>query len=330
MMKRRTFFAAGLTLTGAGITLLVGCGRRSSAGRHAAPASARLGYLTLNLAAGPSEPFMHGLRAHGWVPGENTTIEFRTAAGQQDRLPALAAELVSLQVDVLIAGDSLTARPLQAATNSIPIVMTVFNDPVAQGLVESLARPGGNVTGLTNVSQELAGKRLALLKEVVPTIARVGMIGPGSQPDARDTRIAAKLLEVELIALGVRTAADFAAAFDTARREQVEALLTLPGPVANSQTRQIVAFAALHHLPTMFAIRTAVGAGGLLAYGPDIDDLYRRAAAFVDKLLRGAKPADLPVEQPSTFDFVINLQTANALGLTIPPSVLAQATEVIQ
>jgi putative ABC transport system substrate-binding protein len=295
---------------------------------------ARIGWLASGFP--PSEadrqrsPFFQGLRALGWVEGQNITIEPRYAEEQSNRLPELAGELVQLQVDVIVAGDSAAIPAAKQATSTIPIVMTVSGDPVRDGHVASLARPGGNITGLSNLTPQLAGKRLEFITEVVPELSRLAVLGPPGAPDWPELAAATQAVGVQLLALKVHRPEEFGGAFEAAARERAEALTVLPSPLTNRYRRRLVDLAAQHRLPAMYPLKEYVQGGGLMAYGPSIPDLYRRAATYVDKILKGAKPADLPVEQPMAFELVINLKTAEALGLTIPPTLLFQATEVIR
>jgi putative tryptophan/tyrosine transport system substrate-binding protein len=281
-------------------------------------------------AARQRSPFFQGLRELGWVEGQNVTIALRYAEERDDRLPALAAELVQLGVDVLVAGDSHVISAAKQATSTIPIVMTVSGDPVRGGYVVSLARPGGNLTGLTNITAQLAGKRLELLREVVPGVSRVAVLGPFGHADWPELAGATQALGVQLLALKVHRPEEFGRALETAARERAEALIVLPAPTTNPYRRRLVDLAAQHRLPAMYALKEYVQVGGLMAYGPSIPDLYRRAATYVDKILKGTKPADPPVEQPMRFELVINLTAAQALGLTIPPTLLFPADEVIR
>ncbi len=295
----------------------------------------RIGWLSHS--PGPNlEAFRRGLRELGYIEGENVSIEARYAEGKEGRLPDLATELVRLPVDVIVAAaGNPSVRAAKNATSAIPIVMGQSGvDPVAAGLIASLARPGGNVTGLTSISADLSGKRLELLKEAVPTISRVAILWNATNPDkARElgeTRVAALALGVSLQSLEVRSPDDFKRAFDAAIRGRADALVTLHDVLTNSQRARLVNFAAHNRLPTMYEFREWVVAGGLMAYGPNVRDMFRHAAIYVDKILKGAKPADLPVEQPIRFELVINLKTARGLGLTLPPALLFQADEVIQ
>ena len=276
------------------------------------------------------EAFRLGLRDLGYVEGKNLVIEYRYAERKLDRLPDLAAELVRLKVEVIVASDSTTIPFAAQATRSIPIVMMVSDDPVGAGFVASLARPGGNITGLSNVSVDLAGKRLELLKEVVPKLSRVAVLGPPRNPDWTEFVNATAAMGIKLQTLKVRDSKEFEDAFEVARRGRATGLIVLPSPLTNSNRKKIVALAAKSRLPAMYPLKEYVEEGGLIAYGPNIPEMHRRAAVYVDKILKGAKPADLPVEQPMKFEFVINLKAAKQIGLTIPQSVLYRADKVIK
>jgi putative ABC transport system substrate-binding protein len=299
---------------------------------------ARIGYLS-PVAPGPSpmlDAFQQGLGQLGWVEGKNLAMEYRWAAGRLDQLPDLAAELVRLQVEVIVTWGP-GVRAAQQATRTIPIVIASTLDAVQDGVVASLARPGGNITGLTLISAELMGKRLELLKQAFPTISRVAFLtGPAPRASSAPARLmqeaesAAQALGLTLHTLAVRDLEDVTRAFTTMARERPDALYVLEAPTLFVHQTRILDFAAEHRLPTMFGVRGFVDAGGLMSYGPNVPDLHRRAASYVDKILKGANPAELPVEQPTRFELVINLKTARALGLSIPPTVLFQANEVIQ
>ena len=280
------------------------------------------------------EAFRQGLRELGYVEGKNIVLEWRDAAGKLDRLPGLAAELVRLKVDVIVSTGSLTTRPAQEATKTIPIVMTQDPDPIGNGFVASLARPGGNITGLSNLNRELSGKRLELLKEVVPKLSRVAVLGTSTQPGhpqaLRETELAGVAFGVKLQYLDVLDPKDIETAFRAVGKGRAEAVLGLGGAVLNSQRTRVVELAAKSRLPAMYSIREYVEAGGVMSYGVSVTDLDRRAATYVDKILKGAKPADLPIEQPTKFELVINLKTAKQIDLTIPPNVLARADKVIK
>jgi putative ABC transport system substrate-binding protein len=300
---------------------------------------ARIGYLSTNLAASPNRPeaFRQGLRDLGYVEGRNLVIEYRYAEGKVEQLPALAAELVALKVDVIVASGTLAALAAKQATSTLPIVFSPAGDPVGSGLVTSLARPGGNVTGLSAFAPELVGKRLELLKQAVPGVSRVavlwqpGAFGERAEMDTlKRAEVAARDLGVPLQFVEARGPADFDRAFSDMTRARAGALTVLASNMFNSERRRLVDLAAKNRLPALYSARELVDAGGLMSYGANLADLNRRAATYVDKILKGTKPADLPVEQPTKFELVINLKTAKALGLTIPQSVLARADEVIQ
>jgi ABC-type uncharacterized transport system substrate-binding protein len=282
------------------------------------------------------EAFRQGLRELGYVEGQNVFVEYRYAGGKADESPPkLAAELVSLKVDLIVAGGgSGLARAVQATTKTIPIVITGGSDPVGAGLVASLARPGGNITGLTAIAAELAGKRLELLKETLPRLTRVGVLwnptDQGSAQGFKEIEIAAPTLGLEVQSLQVRSPSNFESAFKAAIAGQARALQVLGSGLINSQRNRIIEFATKNRLPTMFADAALVQAGGLMSYGPNAPDLYRRAAVYVDKILKGANPGDIPVEQPKKFEFIISLKAAKQIGLAIPPNVLARADRVIK
>ena len=278
------------------------------------------------------DAFRQGLRELGYEEGRNINIEYRWAEGRDERLPGLAAELVRLKVDVIVAGAG-AVEAAKHATTTIPIVMPVSGDPVRAGLVASLARPGGNITGLTSLSGELPGKWMELLKETLPRVSRVAVLwDPASDPRQVNTsEAAARSLGVRLHMLKVGRADGFEPALTDARKNDVGALIVLGSPFFYVHRTRLVELAATHRLPTIYAQREfVVGSGGLMSYGTDFHHQFRRAATYVDKILKGAKPGDLPIEQPTKFELVINLKTAKALGLTIPPTVLARADEVIQ
>jgi putative ABC transport system substrate-binding protein len=278
--------------------------------------------------------FRQGLKELGYIEGKNIAIEYRYAEGKADRLPALAAELVGLKVEVVFTSSTPSVLAVKKATSTIPIVFVSISDPVASGLVTSLARPGGNITGLSIVAVELSGKRLELLKEAVPKVTRVAFLwdstNPAQAPQWREAQAAAQALGLQLQSLEVRSSNDFDSAFEAALRERVQALVTTPAALLGAHLKRIVEFAAKNRLPTMYGNPQFVDAGGLMSYAPDYTVQYRRAAYYVDRILKGTKPADLPVEQPMKFELVINLQTAKLIGLTIPPNVLARADRVIR
>jgi putative ABC transport system substrate-binding protein len=297
----------------------------------------RIGVLWLYspaIASPFAEAFRQGLRELGYVEGKSIVIEYRHAEGKYDRLPSLAAELVRLNVDIIVTASTQAAQAGQQATRSIPIVMTVVSDPVESGLVGSLARPGGNVTGLSLMHPELSGKRLELLKEVVPKLSRVAVLSnlsnPIIPPLLRETEAAARAVGVQLQVVEVRGPIELDSAFGAMTRDRAGALVVLPDGTFQNERRRIAALAAKGRLPTMYAWREAVDDGGLMAYGASVPDILRRAATYVDKILKGTKPADLPVEQPLKFELVINLKTAKQIGLTVPQSVLYRADKVIR
>jgi putative ABC transport system substrate-binding protein len=315
----------------------------SVAGAVAAPLAAegqradkvpRIGWLGTDPAAHRREVLLQDLRDLGYVEGRNIEIEYRFAEGKMEQLPAVAAELVALNVDVIVAVSQPAVQAAQQATKTIPIVMFGVGDPVSTGLVANLARPGGNITGLSQLSPELSAKRLALLKEVIPKVSRVAVLlnptNPSNAHQLRDTKAAAKALEVRLQLLEVHSPQHLESAFQAAAQGRAGALVTLDDLFIFTHRMRIVALAAKSRLPGMYGWPTFPEAGGLMSYGPDFRSMYRQAAIFVDKILRGARPADLPVEQPTKFELVINLKTAKALGLTIPPSLLARADQVIE
>jgi len=278
--------------------------------------------------------FRQGLKELGYIEGKNIAIEYRYGEGKPDRLPALAAELVGLKVDVIFTSSTPSVLAVKKATSTIPIVFVSISDPVASGLVTSLARPGGNITGLTIVAVDLSGKRLELLKEAVPNVTRVAFLwnsaNPAQELQWKETRTTAEGLGLQLQSLALRNSNDFDSAFEAALKERAQALITAPEPLINIQLKRIVEFAVKNRLPAMYANPQFVDAGGLMSYAPDYTAQYRRAAAYVDRILKGTKPADLPVEQPTKFEFIVNLKTAKQIGLTIPPNVLARADKVIK
>jgi putative tryptophan/tyrosine transport system substrate-binding protein len=299
---------------------------------------ARIGYLASSLSGlQVTEALRQGLRDLAYVEGRNVVIEYRDAEGKLDRLPALAAELVALKVDVIVAPNTVAALAAKQATRTIPIVFTVAVDPVGDRLVTSLARPGGNVTGLTALAPDLVGKRLELLKQVVPRVSRVavlwqpGAFGQHTEKDMLNrAEVAARALGVRLQFLEARGPAEFDRAFSEMAKARAGALTVGGTAMFIGERGRLVDLAAENRLPAVYPWKEFVDAGGLMSYGPSLADLYRRAATYVDKILKGAKPGDLPIEQPTKFELVINLKTAKALGLTFPQSMLARADEVIQ
>jgi putative ABC transport system substrate-binding protein len=302
--------------------------------------TSRIGYLVSNDPAtesARSEGIRLALRELGYIEGQNIAIEYRYAEGKNDRHPKLAAELVRLKVDlIVVAGGVGTIRTLMNATKTIPIVMVGGADPVEAGLIESLARPGGNVTGLTTLSRELGGKRLELLKEALPKLAHVAVLyDPTTQAGVLQVKevlpVAARALKLTLRSWEVRDADGFDKVFAALSKQRPDGLyVPASGPLMRANEKRIVAFELKSRLPSIYYYRESVDAGGLMSYGPDLADSYRRVATYVDKILKGAKPADLPVEQPTKFELVINLKTAKQIGLTIPQKVLARANKVIQ
>jgi len=297
----------------------------------------RVGLLGLGSASEPSalfEALRQGLREQGWVEGQNITFEDRTTVGHYSRLPEAAAELVRLRVDVIVTLGTTTALAARKATRTIPIVATAGSDPVEMGLAASLARPGGNVTGLTSSGRELIGKRIELLKETVPGLSRVALLwNPESrtQPlSLRDAEAAARSLGLQVRPAEVRGPEDLEKVFASIAHERPEALAPMQSNMFRAHRARIVELAARYRLPATFSDRSYVEAGGLMSYGPDEKAIFRQLATYVDRILKGAKPGDLPIEQPTKFELVINAKTAKALGLTIPPSLLLQADQVIQ
>jgi putative ABC transport system substrate-binding protein len=302
---------------------------------------ARLGYLSTSLTGGDPrfrQALFQGLRDLGHLEGKNLLIEYRDAGGKPERFPALAKELVALKVDVIVAtGGTLGAVAAKQATTTIPIVFPAVGDPVTEGLVGSLARPGGNITGLAVLTPELISKSLELLKQALPAASRLALlIKPDTVTDdvlkARLTaaETTARALGARLQVVEARSPEDFERAFSEMTRARADALTVTATPVFDNARRRLVDLAARHRLPTVYSFRFYVDDGGLMSYGPDIFDLYRRAAGYVDRILKGARPGDLPVEQPTKFDLAVNLKTARALGLTLPPSFLLRADQVIE
>jgi putative ABC transport system substrate-binding protein len=297
----------------------------------------RIGFLSASSAAPLSsriEAFRQGLRELGYVEGKNIVIEWRSAEGKADLLPALVAELVRLKVNVIVTAGPASTRPAKEATSTIPIVMGFDNDPVGNGFAASLARPGGNITGLSTLAPEISGKQLELLKEIVPRISRVAVLGhstePGNAQALREVEVAAGAFGVQLQHLDVRDPKDIETAFRAASKGRADAILMLNSPVLNPHRTQVVNLAVKSRLPVIYGQSEFVEAGGLMTYSASFTDLFRRAATYVDKILKGAKSAELPVEQPTKFEFIINLKAAKQIGLTIPPNVLARADRVIK
>ena len=280
------------------------------------------------------EAFRHGLHEHGYVEGEHFTIESRYAEGNPDLLPGLAAELVGLPVEVIVTSGAPAIQAVRQATSTIPVVMVAISAPVEAGFVTSLAHPGENLTGLSLVAPELSGKRLELLKETVPAISHVAVLANPANPvtavQLHETQRAAQALHVQLHVVEVRGPQELDAAFAALRSLRADALMLLLDPMFISQRARLAELTAASRLPAMYALREDAEAGALMAYGPHFPDMFRQAATYVDKILKGAQPADLPVEQPTKYELVLNLKTAKALGITMPPSLLLLADEVIQ
>jgi ABC-type uncharacterized transport system substrate-binding protein len=298
----------------------------------------RIGYLTassLSAVADRTEAFRQGLRELGYGEGKNIVIEYRYADGKADRLPTLAADLVRLKVDVIVTSGPVPTRPAKGATATIPIVMAFDDDPIGNGFVVSLARPGGNITGLSTLSPEISGKQVELLKEIIPKLSRVAVLGTSTrQQNAqafKETELAAGALRVQLQYLDVLGPKDIEPAFRAASKERADAVLVMvAGFIANSRRTEITELAVKTRLPAIYTRAEYVNAGGLMSYGAILTDLDRRAATYVDKILKGVQPADLPVEQATKFELTINLKAAKQIGLTIPPNVLARADKVIK
>jgi putative ABC transport system substrate-binding protein len=326
------------------ITLLGGAAAAWPFCLRAEPASKvpRIGFMVTGSLRSPEQlamidAFRQGLRERGYVEGQNIVIEYRAADGKIERFTELAAELVDLHPDLIVASNTPAARAARQATATIPIVVAVMGDPIGDGLVASLARPAGNVTGMTFLGPELASKRLELLEQALPAMSRVAALWhPGAYGEStmkemlRAMEAAAGTLSVRLQLVDVRGADEFERAFGTMARERADALIVLPSPMLFSERRRIVDLAAQHRLPSIAMAREFVELGGLMSYGASLRDLFRRAGGYVDKILKGARPADLPVQQPTEFELVVNLKTAKALGLEIPPTLLARADEVIE
>jgi putative ABC transport system substrate-binding protein len=297
----------------------------------------RIGYLgavSPSAVSARTEAFRQGLRELGYVEGKNIVIEWRSSEGKQDRLPSLVAELVRLKVDVIITAGPQSTRAAKEATVTIPIVMAQANDPLGNGFVASLARPGGNITGLSTLAPEISGKQLELLEEIVPRLSRVAVFGnsttPGTAQALREVEVAAGAFGVKLQYLDVRGPKDIETVFRAAGKGRADAVLVLTSFVFNPYRTEIADLAVKHRLPAIYSTPEFVEDGGLMTYSVSLTDLFRRAATYVDKILKGAKPADLPVEQPTKFELVINLKAAKQIGLTIPPNVLARADKVIK
>jgi len=293
-----------------------------------------LGNSTAALEANLIGPLREGLRDIGYVEGQNFLIEYRWAEGKYERFPALIAELIAQKVDVIVTAGTPATLAVKKATKSMPIVMIAVGDPVGSGIINSLNHPGGNITGLTSISPELDGKRLELLREVMPDVSRVAVLWNSASPlqvvGERRTYAAGQALGIEILSMGARSEEGLESVLATIAKEQPHALLVLADRLFLHHRKRIMRFAAQHRLPGVFAYRELVDEGGLMSYGPSYAGMHRRAAYFIDRILKGTKPADLPVERPATFELVINMKTANTLGLTMPRSVLLRATELIR
>ena len=298
------------------------------------PRIAYLGATSLTANAARVEAFRQGLRELGYVEGKNIVIELRSAEGEQGRLPALVAEIIRLKFDIIVSAGPSVTRAAKQATTTIPIVMGNDGDPVGSGFVASLARPGGNITGLSTLAPELSGKRLEILKEIVPKLSRVAVISSSKEPAnaavLHEVKLAAKAFKVRLQYLDVLNSKDIETAFRAAAKERADAVIALQNSVLNSHRAQVLELAVKNRLPVAYHQAEFVQEGGLMIYSANVTDLFRRAATYVDKILKGAKPADLPVEQPKKFELIINLKAAKQIGLTIPPNVLARADRVIK
>jgi putative tryptophan/tyrosine transport system substrate-binding protein len=297
----------------------------------------RIGFLgnsTAVLEANLVGPFREGLRDLGYVEGQNTVIEYRWAEGKYERFPALIDELIALKVDVIVTAGTPATLAVKKATASVPLVMVAVGDPVGTGIVPSLGHPGGNVTGLTSISAEMEGKRLELLREVVPKLSHIAVLWNAASPiqviQENQMRAAARVLGIKVLSLGVRNVEEIEAAFADIVRERPEALFVLADRLFLHHRARIMDFAARQRLPGVHAYRELVEVGGLMSFGPSYAEMHRRAAYFVDRILKGAKAGELPVERPATFELVVNLKTARAFGLVIPQSVIMRATEVIR
>jgi ABC-type uncharacterized transport system substrate-binding protein len=297
----------------------------------------RIGFLgnsTAALEANLVGAFRDGLRAFGYVEGRTIAIDYRWAEGRYDRFPALIAELIAARVDVIVTAGTPAALAVKKATSSVPLVMIAVGDPVGTGLVPSLSQPAGNITGVTSISAEMDGKRLELLREVIPAVAHIAVVWNAANPiqviQEKQVQASAQVLKMKVLSLPVRTEAEIEAGLATIAKERPDALLVLADRLLLHHRARLMDFAIQHRLPGVYAYRELVEAGGLMSYGPSYEDMHRRAAYFVDRILKGANPGDLPVERPAKFDLVINLKTAKALGLSIRQSVLLRATDVLQ
>ena len=307
--------------------------RARPAGRKRSPDRTSVAFLSTD-ALRWNKALLRGLRDVGWVDGKNLAIEYRYAEGRKERLPAMVTDLIRQKVDIIVTTVTVDTLTAKNATAEIPIVMVAVGDPVAVGIVKSLARPGGNITGLSQMTPDLSGKRLELLKEIVPSASAVAVLfDPEDQLsvlDWKEARRSAQTLGIEFHSLEVRSTGDLDRVLNEAAKSRVDALVLMPAPVLVENLKRIADFALQNRLPTTFHLREFADVGGLISYGVDRSELFRRAATYIDKILRGASPADLPIEQPTKFELVINLRTAKALGLTIPANLLGIADEVIE
>jgi putative ABC transport system substrate-binding protein len=328
-LDRRTFLRAGLSVAGVGV--LAGCQVAAPLGQGATRLR-RVGFLTSDANQGPElEALRQELRELGYVEGQTLALESRVAPDDTS-LPGVVQELIQLPVDVIVTGAASASLAAKKATDTIPIVIALTDDPVGSGLVASLSRPGGNVTGLASYSGALLPKRLELLREIVPRLSRVGVLWTADAPSyansLRQAEDASRALGIEAVPLELRDG-KLESAYERAAREQVQAVMTTPGPIFGRERFRLAELALQHHQPMMANFKVSVTAGSLISYGPDYTDLFRRAAGYVDKILRGRAPAELPVEQPTKFELVLNRKTFEALGLSIPQSILAQVTEIL-
>src|SRR5262247_2354626 len=327
MLDRRAFLAGMASVIAASLTVEAQQPKKVAR-------TGLLGGGSASAIPGRIDAFRQGLRDLGYVEGKTIVIEQMWAEGKLDRIPALAAELVRLKVDAIVSAGPTVTRACKDAHITTPIVMGFDDDPVGSGLVASLARPGGNITGLSTLSPDLSGKQLELLKEIIPNLSRVAVLGtstrPGTAQGLRETELAAGTLGVRLQYLDIVSSKDIETAFGEASKGRADAVLVLGSPILNSQRKQILDLAVKSRLPATYSRPEYVEEGGLMTYGVSISDLFRRSATYVDKILKGRKPADLPVEQPKKFEFIINLKAAKQIGLTIPPNVLARADKVIK
>ena len=326
-MKRRTFIFA---LGGAAAWPFAACAQY--AGKI--PRIGFMGNSTAALEANLLNPFRDGLRELGYEENRNIAIEYRWAEGDYSRFPTLVAELLAAKVDVIVTAGTPAALAVKAATSSVPLVMVAVGDPIGTGIVASLGRPGGNITGLSSIAPELEGKRLALLREVIPSLSHVAILWNPANPfhvtSLKQAQVAAGLLRIKLQSVEVRATEEIDGAIAKMKSDRPEALLILADRVFLHDRKQLMDFASENRIAGVYAYKELVVAGGLMSFGPNYADMHRRAATFVDKILKGTKPADLPVEQPTKFELVINLKTAKAQGLTVPPTLLATADEVIE